>query len=69
MELRKGEGMKISDKRAQQAYAAVADQVMSLRIKSKKGEVEDMDIELFMLEIKIWTELKAALNIEVNHEK
>jgi hypothetical protein len=53
--------MKISEKKKQQAYDAINDPIISLRVKNASGISVD-DIELFKLEQEIWRRLKTALN-------
>lgn len=55
--------MNISEKRHEKLYKAVSNPIMSLRVKSGMGNVKDLDEELFVLENRIYKEIKEALNL------
>jgi hypothetical protein len=60
--------MKVSEYKKSEAYAAISDPIMDLRISTKRCDRNldpmELDGELFKLEIEIWKRLKSALNIE-----
>jgi len=55
--------MKISEKRFTELYRAISNPIMELRVKHKMGDVTDIDEELFVLENRIYKEVKEALNL------
>ena len=55
--------MKISEKRHKKLYSAIHDPIFDLRVKDKMGEVSDLDVELFVLQNRIYKEIKEALEI------
>jgi len=55
--------MKISEKRFTELYRAIINPIMELRVKQKMGDVTDIDEELFVLENRIYKEVKEALNL------
>lgn len=60
--------MRVSEKKKQAAYDAIADTIMDLRISTRRAgkpiDPLDLDGELFKLELKIWKRVKSAFNIE-----
>ena len=61
--------MVISEKKKIEAYEAISEPIMDLRVAMRgKGEVDPLvhDSDLFRLEIEIWRRLKLALNIKGN---
>ena len=57
--------MQISQARMRNAYSAIADPIMDLRVKLRgAGEGEDLDLQLYELEWAIWQRLALAMNIE-----
>ena len=55
--------MKISEKRFIKLYRAISGPIMDLRVKQSMVDVIDIDKELFMLENRIYEEVKEALNL------
>lgn len=55
--------MNISEKRHKKLYDSIYNPIMSLRLKNAKGEIIDLDEELFVLENRIYKEVKEALEI------
>jgi hypothetical protein len=55
--------MKISKKRNKKLYRAIINPIMDLRVKNARGLVKDFDEELFVLENRIYKEIKEALNL------
>jgi hypothetical protein len=53
--------MRISEKRHTELYGAISNPIMDLRVRLKMGDAEDIDLELWGLEKKIYAEIKAAL--------
>ena len=56
--------MKISRKKFNKLYDAIYEPIMDLRVKNKMGDIEDLDEELYMLENRIYQELKQALELQ-----
>lgn len=57
--------MKLSDKNKSRLYKAASDPITDLRIKQNGGlSIKEMDNELFLLEQKIWRNVKQVLNIK-----
>jgi hypothetical protein len=59
-----GAVMKISQKRFKKLYDAIYNPIMDLRVKNKMGNVKDIDEELFVLENRIYKEVKEALELQ-----
>ena len=56
--------MKISRKKFNKLYNAIYKPIMDLRVKNKMGDIEDLDEELYMLENRIYQEVKQALELQ-----
>lgn len=57
--------MEISQARMRNAYSAIADPIMDLRVKLRGGVgCDDLDLQLYELEFAIWQKLALAMNIE-----
>lgn len=57
--------MIISKKRHFQLYKSISNPITDLRVKFAKGNVKDLDQELFVLENRIYKEIKEALSLEI----
>jgi hypothetical protein len=55
--------MRISAKRHEKLYRAIADPIMDLRVKHSMGEVKNIDADLFVLVNRIHKEIKEALEL------
>ena len=56
--------MRISQKRFYKLYDAIHKPIMNLRVKNAMGNVKDLDEELFVLENRIYKEVKEALELQ-----
>ena len=56
--------MKISQKKFHKLYDAIYNPIMNLRVKNAMGNVKDLDEELFVLENRIYKEVKEALELQ-----
>ena len=56
--------MKISEKRHTELYLAISNPITDLRVKNAMGDVKDLDEELFVLENRIYKEIKEALELQ-----
>ena len=56
--------MKISQKKSHKLYDAIHKPIMDLRVKNARGNVKDLDEELFFLENRIYKEVKEALELQ-----
>lgn len=60
--------MIVSEKKKTEAYSAISDPIMDLRVNVKMTDLPihplELDGHLYRLEIEIWKRLKTALNIE-----
>ncbi len=61
--------MNISEKRKFLLYKSISDPITDLRVSINLGKVTDIDKELFVLEQRIYREIKQALNIEGKAKK
>ena len=55
--------MKISEKRHTKLYRGISNPITDLRVKHAMGDVKDLDEELFILENRIYKEIKEALEL------
>jgi len=62
--------MRLSEKREMDLYSAIADTLVDLRIKLKTSDSrirmiksDELDKELFDLDMRIWKKVKKALNL------
>ena len=56
--------MRISQKRFYKLYDAIHKPIMDLRVKNAMGKIKDLDEELFVLENRIYKEVKEALELQ-----
>ncbi len=56
--------MKISEKRHANLYRAISNPIIDLRVRHSMGEVKDLDEELFVLENRIYKEIKEVLELQ-----
>jgi hypothetical protein len=56
--------MKISEKRHTKLYRAISNPITGLRVKHSMGDAKDLDEELFVLENRIYKEIKEALDLQ-----
>lgn len=56
--------MKISEKRHTKLYRSISNPITDLRVKHSMGDVKDLDEELFVLENRIYKEIKEALDLQ-----
>lgn len=57
--------MKLSENNKQRLYNASAEEIMNLRVQIKSnGDSIDIDRALFLLEQKIWRNIKTVLNLK-----
>ena len=55
--------MRISEKRHSELYRAITNPITALRVKIAMDDVKDIDEELFVLENRVYKEIKEALNL------
>ena len=55
--------MKISEKKHTELYRSISNPITDLRVRHAMGKIEDLDEELFVLENRIYKEIKEALNL------
>lgn len=58
-----GVDMRLSEKRKDEAYKAIADTVMDLRIDINQNGTGNIDTKLFILTNEIWRRVHKALNL------
>ena len=56
--------MRLSEKTQMVLYSAIDNEVIDLRIKHKKSEINNLDTELYHLVLNIWKKQKQILNID-----
>lgn len=56
--------MRISKKRHFKLYRSISNPITDLRVKHAKGDVKDLDEELFVLENRIYKEIKEVLELQ-----